>query len=302
MAQQSGIRSPVATRSRGQTERTVAIDGDGLQAQLIQRGLRWCDRAIMGGTHSEPPRTAAMTIEGLDLSQLLLVLAVIGAGATLQGAIGFGLALVAAPVLALVDPAFVPGPILAISVPLSLGVLRRERHLVEVATLRWALVGRVAGTLAAVAVLVVVPAERLTVVFAVGALIAVILSTVGWHVEPTTRSLIVAGAASGYMGTTTSIGGPPIALLYQRSRGGKLRTTLGLVLGVGAVISVVGLVAVGSFRGHELVLTLVLAPGVALGFAASRWFHDVLDRGWVRPLVLAVAAASALTLLAREVL
>lgn len=256
----------------------------------------------MGGAHPDPRTATTMTIEGLNLSQLMVVLVVIGAGATLQGAIGFGMALVAAPVLALVDPAFVPGPILAISVPLSLGVLRRERHLVAVATLRWALVGRVAGTLAAAAVLVVVPADRLTVVFAVVVLVAVFLSAVGWHVEPTNPSLTVAGAASGFMGTTTSIGGPPMALLYQRSRGGKLRTTLGLVLGVGAVISVAGLVAVGSFRGHELVLTLVLAPGVALGFVASRWFHDVLDRGWVRPLVLAVAATSALALLAREVL
>ena len=34
---------------------------------------------------------------------------------------------------------------------------------------------------------------------------------------PTTPSLTVgAGAVSGFMGTTTGVGGPPMALLYQR--------------------------------------------------------------------------------------
>lgn len=242
-----------------------------------------------------------MTIEGLDLVQIALVLLVTATGATLQGAIGFGLGLVAAPVLALVDPAFVPGPVLAIGIPLSLGVLLRERHLVDLPTLRWALVGRVAGTVVAAAVLVLVPAERLAVLFAVLVLVAVLLSAAGWHVEPSTPSLTAAGAASGFMGTATSIGGPPIALLFQRSRGAQLRTTVGVVLAFGAILSLASLAVVGQYRGHELVLSLLMAPGVALGFLLSRSLHAVLDRGWIRPVVLVVAAASALVLLVREV-
>ena len=45
-------------------------------------------------------------------------------------------------------------------------------------------------------------------------------------VRPTTSTLVGAGMVSGVMGTMTSVGGPPMALVYQREQAAKLRSTL----------------------------------------------------------------------------
>ena len=58
-------------------------------------------------------------------SDVVIMVIATGLGACVQGSIGFGLGLIAAPVLALIDPSMVPGPVLAAGVPLTLAVLVR---------------------------------------------------------------------------------------------------------------------------------------------------------------------------------
>lgn len=238
----------------------------------------------------------------LDAVEAVVVVVASAAGACLQGAIGFGLGLVAAPVLALVDPGLVPGPVLAAGIPLTAGVLVRDRRGLDLGAVRWALAGRLAGTLAAAAVVAVLPERPLAIVFALLVLLAVGLSAAGWSVRPTRRRLLGAGAASGFMGTATSIGGPPIALLYQRSSGPELRSVVGTVLAFGAVASVLSLAAVGEFGRDELEATLLLVPGVLAGYLASGPLGRWLDRAWLRPAVLVFAAVSAVVVLANQVL
>jgi uncharacterized protein len=234
-----------------------------------------------------------------DLSplQLGLVVAVTVAGASVQGSIGFGLGLVGAPVLALVDHRFVPGPLIAAGVVLTLGVLHRERRDLRFGIIRWAMVGRVVGSASGAAAVAAVSENALGVLFGVLILVAVAMSVAGRTVLPSARTLLGAGALSGFMGTTVSVGGPPLALVYQRQRGPELRATMAAFMVFGAVISLAMLVLFGQFGGEQLGLSLVLLPGVLSGFAISRLLAGVLDRGWVRPAVLTFSALSATVLL-----
>ena len=54
-------------------------------------------------------------------------------------------------------------------------------------------------------------------------------------------TLLPAGLLSGFAGTATSIGGPPLALLYQHSDRPGVRTTLAVYFTTGAAISLTGL-------------------------------------------------------------
>ena len=76
-----------------------------------------------------------------------LVAFVVAVGSLVQASVGIGLGLLAAPVLALVAPQFVPGPLLASVFCLTLFVLLRERRAVRLRGLGWALTGRVPGTI-----------------------------------------------------------------------------------------------------------------------------------------------------------
>ena len=226
----------------------------------------------------------------------------VAAAACVHGALGFGLGTVAAPVLALVDDRFVPGPLLCVGLVLTLLVAARERGSLDVRGVRWAIVGRVPGTLVGAAAVVALPERGLILLFAVLVLGGVALSVAGFHLEPTGPANFGAGAASGFMGTITSVGGPAMALLYQREDGARLRSTLALFFVFGAALSLTMLTVTGSFGHEELRIGLSLLPPTLLGFglsaASARW----LDQGRTRAAILWFAGVTSGVLLLRELI
>jgi uncharacterized membrane protein YfcA len=223
------------------------------------------------------------------------------AGALVQGTIGFGMGLFAVPFLVLLNPDLVPGPTLFISGLLSVLMLVRERQQVNRVNLGWSLAGRVAGIGLAMAVLLIVPGERLGLLFGGLILLGTALTASGWHVRLTRPALVSAGLLSGFMATTVSIGGPPMALLYQREGGPSLRATLSAFFVVGTVLSLVGLHLVGRFGWHELLLGFGLFPGIAIGFVISIRVTRRVDGGALRPVILAVCAITGAVVLVEAI-
>lgn len=232
----------------------------------------------------------------------LVVALAVAVAACVHGALGFGLGTVGAPVLALVDERLVPGPLLCVGVVLTLLVALRERGSLDVGGVRWAIVGRVPGTLVGAVAVAALPQRGLILLFAVLVLAGVALSAAGLRVEPTGPANFGAGAASGFMGTITSVGGPAMALLYQREDGARLRSTLALFFVFGAALSLSTLTVTGAFGGEELGLGLSLLPPTLLGFALSAVSARWLDQGRTRGAILWFAGATSAVLLLREVL
>jgi uncharacterized membrane protein YfcA len=130
-------------------------------------------------------------------------------GSVVQGAVGFGLALVAAPVLFMIDPRLVPGPLVFASMLLTTLTAFRDRDAIDTSGLGWSMVGRLPGTLLGAALLALLPPERLAAPLGVLVILGVALSASGVHVRVNPRTLMGAGLLSGFMGTASSIGGPP---------------------------------------------------------------------------------------------
>lgn len=224
---------------------------------------------------------------------------VVAAGTMVQGSIGFGVNVVAGPILVLIDPTLVPGPALVIAFVLALLVAVRERASTDLAGFGWVFTGRVPGTVAGAFAVAALPQEGLAMALATVVLVAVVLSVAGWRLRRTAPALVGAGAISGLMGTISSIGGPPIALLYQDEKGSEVRGTLSSIFAVGALFSIAILAVVGEFGWTQLRDALVLLPAVAVGFVVSRWTSAALDRGYVRPAILGLCAVSAIAALVR---
>ncbi|HSL59101.1 MAG TPA: sulfite exporter TauE/SafE family protein [Acidimicrobiales bacterium] len=234
-------------------------------------------------------------------TDIAVIFAVMTIGAVIQGAVGFGANLVAAPALVLIDPELVPGPVLVAGLALNALMVLREPEHDGLRSTGWALVGRVPGTALGAAALVALPSDRLAVLFPVLILVGVGLSVGGFRVRRTAPTLVGAGTLSGFMATVVGIGGPPMALAYQDATGPVLRGALARFFTIGGILSVVSLVVVGRFGLDALLTSLILVPGVVLGFVLSRHLNRVLDGGWTRVAVLAVSAASAIVALARAV-
>ena len=176
----------------------------------------------------------------------------------------------------------------------------RERRAIDIGGLRWAVVGRAAGTIPAAALLAVLPAEQLSLLFGGVVLLGVALSVSGLHPKLRPVSLLAGGALSGIMGTIAAIGGPPMALLYQHAPGARVRGTLSSFFLIGTIFSLLALSHVGRVGRDELRLTLALLPGALFGFVVSRRIASRLDRGYTRSAVLAIATVAGLIVVVRS--
>jgi hypothetical protein len=192
----------------------------------------------------------------------------------------------------------VPATTAIIVFPLAAGMTVAERHHVDWRGVGWLLVGRLPGTVIGVAVVALVAPATLSVLTGLAVLVAVAVSVARATVPVTRPTTVAAGVASGAMGTATSIGGPPLALLYQHHEGPVLRSTLAVTFGVGTLISLGALALAGEVHGWQVLLALALVPGIGGGLVASRFVARRLDGRWLRPAVLAVAALAAVLAIA----
>jgi uncharacterized protein len=227
---------------------------------------------------------------------LLAVLAVT-LGSALQAAIGFGVNLFVVPILAFIDPVFVPVPVLFVSFLVSAAASYRHRQAIQWLGLGVSAAGLVAGTVAAAMLLTVISAGVMPRLLGALVVLAVLTSVVGVSVRLTWRSLMAAGCIAGVMGTIAGLHGPPMALLYQRERGPLIRGALLPFLVVATGISLLALAAIGAIDRTHIRATLVLLPGVVAGVWAGPLLSRVFDAGHLRVMILAFSAASGLVLL-----
>lgn len=234
----------------------------------------------------------------LTFTQFLLASCVTVLGAILQGSVGFGLGPLCVPLLVLIFPGFVPGPLLLAAALLTSLMFFREKQAINYKEFRWAVLGRLSGTLAAAFVLYHIMGDNLEWLFALMVLVAVALSLSGLRLAVTGRNIFIAAGLSGFMGTIASIGGAPMALIYQHNKGPQLRGTLSGIFLTGTLIALGGLAFIGRFGRQEIVLGLSLMPAIITGFFLSHHALKTVDGGLLRPLVLTVSSLAALVLLA----
>jgi len=235
----------------------------------------------------------------LTLLQWLAAALVIMAGTVVQGSIGFGVALLGAPLLYLVDPMLVPAPMIVVGMTVPLLVFLRERRHVDPHEVLRVLPGVAVGIVAAALVLRWVTSATLELLFGVLVLLAVGLSLGIRPPRPGWRTLFVAGGLAGFMSATTSIGGPPLALVFQERRGSHLRGTLSACFIPVGVLSLVALYWAGRLGPTQVTAGISLIPAVLVGFIISARTARALDRGWLRGAVLGVSAVAAVMAIVR---
>ena len=157
--------------------------------------------------------------------EAVLALVAVAAGALIQGSIGFGSAFVAVPMIALLYPEALPATPLLLALPMTTLMTAREWRSIDVTGFFLITGARAVGTAAGVTFLVLVPASFLSVL--VGLLIAALalLSFFRPNFEVNNKTRIAGGMASGITSTTAAIGGPPLAIVYQRESPDVIRST-----------------------------------------------------------------------------
>ncbi|MCG7327705.1 MULTISPECIES: sulfite exporter TauE/SafE family protein [unclassified Achromobacter] len=235
-----------------------------------------------------------------DLWHYAAMAAVVFGAAVAQGVGGVGFAMFAAPVAAMFFPQLAPGPLLTLGGFISLLTALRERAAIDWPAVSYALAGRAVGTLIAIYAMARFAPQALGVLFACMILAAVALSVAGLKFSATPGRVSGAGVASGIMGTMTSVGAPPIAIVLQHAAPPRLRATLGMVLFLGSIFSLTMLALAKRYTGYHAGLALSLAPFLLAGFAVSSRLRTLLPPRAVRGVLLVACAMGAVGVLVKS--
>ena len=231
----------------------------------------------------------------------LLAFLIVTFGSFVQGTAGFGLALLVGPMLVMIDPVFLPGPVVLIVGLLTVLMAFRESKSVNRQNVKKTVLGYVLGTVGALVLLSSLPRRETALLLGGLILTAVGISVAGVRVKPTRRVLFSAGIMGGFMGTISGVGLPPVAIALQNESGPGLRGTLAYVGILYISMAVVGLVAVGQLGIRELYLGLCLSPGVVAGYLLAGKATRFVDRGLLRPAVFLISGISAVALIVRNI-
>ncbi len=209
------------------------------------------------------------------------------------------MALIAAPILLLLDPRLVPGPFLVAVLCVTVLMTRREWRHMKPASIAWACLGGIPGAVVGAWVTATVATGILGGVLGLLIVAAVGVSVLGHRVHPSKMALVAAGGVSGFMAAIVSIGGPPLALLLQDRPGEELRGTLAGYFTISSLSVLAALAAFSRFGWAELTLALPLVPAALAGYALSGFVVRGIDQATLRRGVLIVSGVAGLAIVFR---
>ena len=238
----------------------------------------------------------------ITLTQYLIVAFIVAVGALCQGTVGFGLNLIAAPIVGLVVPGLLPAAMVAVGTPLSIAIATREREHIDWTGVGWTTLGRLPGTALGAYVVYLVSPRVLGGLVGILVIIATIVAGRSTHHEIEPTNAIGAGSAAGFMDTVAATGGPPLALLYQHRPPAQVRATLATSFAIGTVISLTGLGLGHQIERWQILVAISMAPSLAIGLLLSRVLAARIAHLSLRPAILTFAATAGAAALLRAII
>ena len=230
---------------------------------------------------------------------LAAVFAIVTAGAVVQAGLGMGFGIMAAPLLALVAPQFVPVACIWMGLFTAGWTALAEHRGIAWAEVGLGSLGRLAGVALGVGLMaVLLDAGTFSLVFGLMVGAAVLITLAGRPMAFTRPRMVAMATVSGVMGTITSVGAPPMALVYQGRSPRAARPTLAGFFTVGCALSLAGLGLAGFAGWRDLLLALLMLPPMAFGLWIAARSQARFDARF-RPFLLAISGAAAVLLIAR---
>ena len=231
----------------------------------------------------------------MTLDVLLPVVVGMFLGGIASGAVGFGIVLVSAPIVAIGAPHLLPSVFVAPSLAANLLVAHRERDSRDTALLRRLLVWQLPGVGIGLAVLAQVQdADTLGLLVAMTVLVLVLVGVSPFRPRRSPTTEAIAASIAGLSGAVANTNGPPLAVLMADDDPALLRATLPAYFVVAQLVLLTGWTLIGRAPGEALLAGLVAVPaalvGALVGQGAARRF---LTRRMVRVTVLVLALVAA---------
>jgi len=223
-------------------------------------------------------------------AQVALVAVAVFASAAIQSTTGFGFALLAVPLMAIVVPAeeavVLSGAFSLLTA--STQAFTQRAHAVRPVAGRM-LAGALVGAPVGLAILTVATGRQLRFVLAGVIFLFLALTLRGFALHRAGRAVdLGAGAIAGVLNTSLSTNGPPIVMaLHARAMPpDPFRATIAAVFTGSNVIAVALFTATGRYDADSLVLFAVSLPALGLGYLVGSRFRRRVDAAAFRRVTL----------------
>ncbi len=234
-------------------------------------------------------------------TELIVLNLAIALAGVVQASAGLGFAMVANPLLALINIAYLPGPMLFANLFLSSAILWREGPSLDRREMPPLLMGLLIGTILGALVLTQIAAERLGLVFGVIIILAVLLSVFSPVLPLTRRNILLGATAGGVTGIVAAMHAPPLVMLYQREEAAKIRATFATLFVVGCIMALIGLWIAGRFGWNEVWMGIMLMPGIVFGFLIGRFIAMRVTQQTARIAMLIISGLGGVALLLKSI-
>lgn len=217
-------------------------------------------------------------IFGFSIETLAIISLIVFFGCLIQGIIGYGFGMFSAPLLFMIEPALVPGPMIIVSTLLTAILFLRSRIDLQCQQVAWTMGAGLLGVIAAGWILSFASGKQFQLLFGGLIVLAVMMSLAGYVPSVSNRNCTLAGLTSGLMGTLTAVGGPPVAILYQTLPPNIIKANLSAFFLLLNTVALITLFLVGTINKDSFGFLWVSLPSVVLGFWCSGWASR-----WVKP-------------------
>lgn len=223
-------------------------------------------------------------------------------GSTVQGVIGFGLGTISTPIMALIKPELVPVVVLCLAFVIACTTLHRSWSETDWKMVWYSNIARLPGTVLAVWALAILSTNSLQLCIGCAVIFTMVLSSLGWTPKVNAPNTVFAGLLSGFLGTSTSIGGPPMALLMKSFNPTKARGTLSATFVFGSVVSMLTLGIGGQITTYQLKFAAIYLPLAILGLFAASYFNRFVDRKLLNRIVITVSIGASIVLISQSLI
>ncbi len=231
----------------------------------------------------------------------LVTYGIIVSATVLQASVGFGFGLLAAPLLMLWQPELIPGSLMVASLSLTVTMSIRGWRWVRGDLLFWMMLGVLPGLWLGAQLVQHLAPHPMAFLFGVLVLGAVGISAAGWHPPVRKQALLPAGICAAVLSVTTTMGGPPVALVLQSLPSMLFRHTLAMFFTLTGLLTLLSLAAIERVGWSEIALGVALLPPVGVGIVLAQRVSAWLDqrRELLRWAILTIAGLSGMVVMVR---
>lgn len=207
---------------------------------------------------------------GVEPNTVAIAIAIILAAAVVKGTTGFGFALVSTPLLLLFwEPKVLVPIFLPLSIVADILIVAQTWRRVEWMKVLPLVASGIAGVPLGAYLLTTVPTDLLKLMVSSIALSMATLMLLGITIEISRERLAsaITGFVSGVLSTSTTMSGPPVALLMINQRWDKetFRACLAMFFLVIQIAGILYLTFLGNITPRTLTVSIALWPSVIVG-------------------------------------